>query len=339
MDIQDLRIFARVAAVQNLSSVGTELGLTPGTISKRIQALESELRVRLFDRTTRSIRITEEGATFLSYVERILLELESARASVGDNATRPRGKLKISAPATFGRLFVAPAISAFMRKYPDIEIHIDLTDRVVNLQEEGYDVAIRTGALTDSVLIAKRLCADRQVVVASPSYLEAHGTPQTPVELSAHNCFVLGDNWQWSFSRGNEDFTIRVSGRLRSNNGEILRHAALDGHGLLQTSELRVREDLATGRLVRVLKDYELVTNSAVWAVYPSSKHVLPKLRVLLDFLAGWFREACNERPQPVKAVGPSARSHDPVKPLPKPAPVRASQSGSAALTRGCDHI
>lgn len=303
MDIQDLRIFARVAAVQNLSSVGTELGLTPGTISKRIQALESELRVRLFDRTTRSIRITEEGATFLTHVERVLAELESARAAVGDHATKPRGKLKISAPATLGRLFVAPAISAFMRAYPDIEIQMNLADRNVNLQEEGYDVAIRTGALTDSVLIAKRLCPDRQVVVAAPSYLAANGTPQTPADLSAHNCFVLGDNWQWSFCRGKEDFTIRVNGRLRSNNGEILHHAALDGHGLFQTSELRVREDLAAGRLVRVLKEFELASNSAVWAVYPSSKHVLPKLRVLLDFLAVWFRDVSAERPRTPKRL------------------------------------
>lgn len=312
MDIQDLRIFARVAAVQNLSSVGTELGLTPGTISKRIQALESELRVRLFDRTTRSIRITEEGATFLSYIERILVDLENARAAVGDHTTRPKGKLKISAPATFGRLFVAPAISSFMRAYPEIEIQIDLTDRIVNLQEEGYDVAIRIGQLTDSVLIAKRLCADRQVVVASPAYLEAHGTPKTPADLSAHNCFVLGDYWQWSFCRGKEDFSIKVSGRLRSNNGEILRHAALDGHGLFQTSELRVREDLASGRLVRVLEEYELATNSAVWAVYPSSKHVLPKLRVLLDFLADWFRDASAE------VTKPNGRGHEAGKKLSK---------------------
>jgi len=330
MDIQDLRIFARVAAVQNLSSVGTELGLTPGTISKRIQALECELRVRLFDRTTRSIRITEEGSTFLAHVERILIELESARASVGDNASRPRGKLKISAPASFGRLFVAPAMSAFMRSYPEIDIHIDLTDRVVNLQEEGYDVAIRTGALTDSVLIAKRLCHDHQIVVASPAYIDVHGAPETPANLNAHNCFVLGDNWQWSFCRGSEDFTIRVKGRLRSNNGEVLRHAALDGHGLLQTSELRVREELATGQLVRVLEDYELVSNSAVWAVYPSAKHVLPKLRVLLDFLAAWFRDACAERARTPRSVD-SARGRNGGKALPKVAAMRARASAVPA--------
>jgi DNA-binding transcriptional LysR family regulator len=216
MDIQDLRIFARVAAVQNLSAVGTELGLTPGTISKRLQALESELRVRLFDRTTRSIRITDEGTTFLTHVERILLDLENARASVGDNLTRPKGKLKISAPASFGRLFVAPAICSFMRAYPDIEVQIDLTDRVVNLQAEGYDAAIRIGVVSDSGLAAKRLTPDQQVVVAAPEYLEVHGRPQTPHDLANHNCFVLGDNWQWTFARNGESFCItrRSTGRV-----------------------------------------------------------------------------------------------------------------------------
>jgi DNA-binding transcriptional LysR family regulator len=313
MDIQDLRIFARVAAVQNLSSVGTELGLTPGTISKRIQALEDELRVRLFDRTTRSIRITDEGSTFLGHVERILLELESARASVGDHATRPSGTLKIAAPASFGRLYVAPAICDFMQAYPEIDIHVDLTDRNVNLQEEGYEVAIRTGVLRDSALIAKRLAPDRQIVVASPKYLETHGAPRAPSDLARHKCFVLGNNWQWLFARGEHEFTVRVGGRLKSNNGSILHYAALQGHGLYQTSELLVRTELAAGDLVKVLPEYEVVANSAIWAVYPSSKHVLPKLRVLLDFLAGWFRSACGngsaiEAPK-VVASSPLARA------------------------------
>ena len=171
MDIQDMRIFARVAALQNLSAVGTELGLTPGTISKRIQALEGELSARLFDRTTRSIRITEEGATFLAHVERILAEIEAARASVDDRVSKPKGKLKIAAPAGLGRRYVAPALCAFLRDYPEIEAQLDLQDRPVNLQEDGYDVAIRTGSLSDSSVIAKRLAPDRHVVAASPAYL------------------------------------------------------------------------------------------------------------------------------------------------------------------------
>ena len=197
MDIQDMRIFARVAALQNLSAVGTELGLTPGTISKRIQALESELSARLFDRTTRSIRITEEGTTFLGHVERILTEIEAARASVDDTVTKPKGKLKIAAPVGLGRRYVAPALCAFLRDYPEIEAQLDLQDRPVNLQEDGYDVAIRTGALSDSSVIAKRLAPDRHVIAASPAYLARLGRPQRAEDLSQAQ---LPDRWATAHS-------------------------------------------------------------------------------------------------------------------------------------------
>lgn len=283
MDIQDMCIFARVAAVQNLSAVGIELGLTPGTISKRIQALEDELCARLFDRTTRSIRITEEGAKFLIHVERILAEIETARAAVGVNVEHPKGKLKISAPACFGRRFIGPAISAFMDSYPDIEVHIDLTDRIVNLQEEGYDVVVRTGVLIDSNLIAKRLAPDHQLVVASPRYLEKHGIPHRPEDLAHHSCLVLGDASLWTFAKNSHETAVRVNGRLKSNNGDLLRHAAIEGHGLIRVSELRVGRQLKNGTLCRVLGDYEVAAFSAIWALYPRTKHVLPKLRVFLD--------------------------------------------------------
>ena len=164
---------------------------------------------------------------------------------------------------------------------------------------------------------------------AAPAYLEAHGTPQTPQDLVRHNCFVLGSNWQWCFTRGKEDFSVRVSGKLRSNNGEMLRHAALDGHGLIQISELRVRGDLASGRLVQVLQDYDVAGNSAVWAVYPSSKHVLPKLRVLLDFLANWFREFYEEWPRAAKRSGNGGRSHGAAKPIPQTTAIPARQPGA----------
>jgi DNA-binding transcriptional LysR family regulator len=307
MDIQDMRIFARVAMVQNLSAVGIELGLTPGTISKRIQSLEDELGVRLFDRTTRSIRITDEGRTFLVHVERILAEIEAARAAVGDSISSPKGRLKVSAPATFGQLFMAPAICSFLIKYPAIDVQIDLTDRIVNLQEEGYDVAIRSGTMTDSALIAKRLAPDRQVIVASPAYLAAHGVPQVPGDLARHCCAVHGDLRQWHFTRGGQEESVRVCGRLRSNNGELLRYAAVEGYGLIRASELYVRSDLQSGALQAVLTDYEVSSSSAIWAVYPSSKHMLPKLRSLLDFLAEWFKEGCDAG-KPKAAVAPSAR-------------------------------
>lgn len=295
MDIQDMRIFARVAAVQNLSAVGTELGLTPGTISKRIQALEDELHARLFDRTTRSIRITEEGTTFLQHVERILSEIEAARASVDDKVTKPKGKLKIAAPACLGRRYIAPALCEFMRTFPEIEVQVDLKDRQVNLQEEGYDVAIRTGALSDSSLIAKRLAPDRHVIVASPGYIARMGRPLRPEDLARHDCLVLGDRWQWSFSKSGADASVRVKGPLRSNNGEVLSHAAIEGLGVIRASELEVLAEIKSGRLVVLLPDYDVSTNAAVWALYPSAKHVLPRMRVLLDFLAAWFRDAKGE--------------------------------------------
>ncbi len=292
MDIQDMRIFARVAAVQNLSAVGTELGLTPGTISKRIQALEDELSARLFDRTTRSIRITEEGATFLGHVERILAEIEAARASVDEKVCSPKGKLKIAAPAGLGRRYLAPALCVFLSKYPEIEVQLDLQDRPVNLQEDGYDLAIRTGTLSDSSVIAKRLAPDRYVIAASPGYLAQRGRPLRAEDLSSHSCLVLGDRPQWPFSKDGVETAVRVSGPLRSNNGELLALAALEGNGLIRASELEILPELTAGRLVRVLTAYEIAGNVAVWALYPSVKHMLPRMRMLLDFLTEWFRDA-----------------------------------------------
>ena len=294
MDIQDMRIFARVAAVQNLSAVGTELCLTPGTISKRIQSLEDELSARLFDRTTRSIRITEEGAAFLAHVERILSEIEAARASVDDKVSKPKGKLKIAAPACLGRRYVAPALCEFVRTFPEIDVQVDLHDRQVNLQEDGYDVAIRTGALTDSSQIAKRLAPDHHVIAAAPDYLARAGCPGAPADLAQHQCLVLGETRQWSFARDGLEATVRVNGALRSNNGELLCRAAVDGLGLIRVSELEALCELRAGKLVQVLADYEVASNAAVWALYSSAKHLLPRMRALLDFLAEWFRDAKN---------------------------------------------
>lgn len=291
MDIQDLRIFARVARVQNLSAVGAELDLSAGTISKRLQALEAELSVRLFDRTTRAISITEEGRTLLAQVERSLADLDVAFAAISANVKQPRGRLRVSAPTSLGRGVIAPAICAFMSAYEDIEVQIDLTDRLTSLPDGGYDVAIRTGVLEDSSLIAKRLAADPQVVVAAPAYLAAHGVPEAPQDLGRHICLGLGDTQHWSFAKGNSTIEVRVFGRLRSDNGELLRHAAVEGLGLLRISEARVADDLRAGRLQRVLAGYDAGVGSGVWIVYPSSRHVLPKLRVFLEFMTQWFRD------------------------------------------------
>jgi DNA-binding transcriptional LysR family regulator len=295
--------------VQNLSAVGTELGLTPGTISKRIQALEDELSARLFDRTTRSIRITEEGTAFLGHVERILAEIEAARASVDDKVSKPKGTLKIAAPTCLGARYIAPGLCEFMRTFPEIEVHVDLRDRPVNLQEDGYDIAIRTGELADSSLIAKRLAPDRHVIVASPAYIGREGRPLRPEDLVDHRCLALGDERQWSFTRNGAQTVQRIIGPLRSNNGELICQAAVGGMGLIRASELEVLAELRAGKLVQVLHDYEVASNAAVWALYPSAKHLLPRMRALLDFLAAWFRQVRDADCAPAVNGKGSARS------------------------------
>jgi DNA-binding transcriptional LysR family regulator len=296
MEIQDMRIFARVAAMQNLSAVGTELGLTPGTISKRIQALEDELSVRLFNRTTRSTRITEEGAAFLVHVERILAEIEAAKASVSDRLSKPKGKLKIAVPSRLGRRYIAPAVCEFMRVYPEIDVFVDFKDALVNLQEEGYDIAVRTGSLPDSSAIAKRLVPDRHVVAASPAYIARRGLPVRPEDLAGHFCLTLADEWHWCFSKGGTETAVKVDGRLRSNNSELLCHAALEGHGLICSSEFEITDELRAGKLVQVLSEYQVASNTAIWALYPTAKHLLPRVRALPDFLAERLREISSER-------------------------------------------
>ena len=290
MDIQDLLIFSRVSALQNLSAVGTELGLTPGTISKRIQALEEALAVRLFERTTRSIRITEEGTRFLGYVVRVLSELDEARLSMAESSGKPVGKIKISAPQGLARLFIAPAIASFLEAYVDIEVQLDTTDRQVNLHEEGYDIAIRSGSLNDSTLIAKRLTTDKVVIAASPAYLQAHGVPQTPESLSEHRCLALGDAWSWTFGTGDSEVAVRISSRLRSDSTEVLRIAAKAGLGLVRTTELVIADELATGELVQVLPGMIDNSSTGIYALYVSGRHVLPRQRVFLDHMAEWFK-------------------------------------------------
>lgn len=290
MDVKVLSIFARVAALQNLSAVAAELGLSTGTISKRIQVLENELGTRLFIITTRSIRITEEGAKFLPHAQRVLAELEAARSAMGASMERPAGRLKISAPACLSRRLVTPALVNFGRAYPDIEVHVDITDRIVNLQEEGYDAAIRVGKLTDSALIAKRLAGDRVVVVAAPSYLAQNGAPRRPADLASHKCLLLGDSRTWVFARGRDEISVRVAGHLQSDHGDLLRRAAREGAGLVRTSLLAVEDDLSSGRLVRVLREYEVSGGSAVSIVHMNTKHVAPRLRAFIDHLVDHCR-------------------------------------------------
>ena len=299
MDLQDFRIFARVAAVQNLTAVEHEMGLTPGTISKRLQALEDHLQVRLFDRSTRSIRITAEGQTFLEHVERILADVERARAAIGASVAQPKGAIRVCVPNWLGRYHVSPAMSAFLHRYPEIEVRIDLLDRESSLLDEGYDMALRLGELDDSALIARRIGTLEPICTAAPAYLESRGHPSAPADLSQHDCLTNYEAAQWKFAirdgaRGDTQpcavQQVRVSGRFRSNAAFMLYGAALDGHGILRCDREWVEADIACGRLVQVLPSWAVQDDVAIYAVYLGAKHVAPRLRVFVDFLAEWFR-------------------------------------------------
>lgn len=291
MDIKDLTIFARVAAVQNLGTVAAALGVSAGTVSKRIQALEDELGVRLIDRTTRSSRLTEEGRMFLERAERILAEMHLARDELSANTTQPAGRITITAPASLSRQIVTPAIMSFVTAFPSIEVRVDISDHVANLHEQGYDIAVRFGTLPDSTLKAKRLTSDRIILVASPAYIERAGSPQRPADIEGHSCLIHGEQRNWTLNRGETRHSARATGRLISDNGAFLQAAALQGAGLLRTSEIAVLDDLTQGRLIRVLPEFELGTDAAIWALYPNTRHAMPRLRAFVDHLSAFCRE------------------------------------------------
>lgn len=323
MDVRDLRIFSRVAALQNLTAVASVLGTTAGTVSKRIQALEEGLGVRLLDRTTRSVRLTEEGRIFLARVDRIVTELDIAQDELSAASGQPSGRLAISAPASLARCLVYPAIISFTDAYPGVDVHVDITDRISNLHEEGYDAAIRTGALPDSTLKAKRLASDAVILAASPSYLEKRGTPRTPADLGGHDCLVGADCRTWHLFRDGLTEQVPVAGRLASDNGAFLHMAALDCAGIVRGSLAALKQDIASGRLVRVLPDYVLAPNAAIWAVYPNAKQEMPRLRAFLDHLGEYCREHFGEgagetKPlphgQPATITRPA--NHDDVTPM-----------------------
>ena len=332
IEIQDMRIFQRIAVLQNLSAVGAELGLTPGTISKRIQALEDALCVRLFERSTRSVRITGEGEIYRSHVDRILDQIDLAHEAVRKPSAAPTGLLKISAPVSLGQ-FIQPAMLEFMRAYPDVSIQVDMTDEIINLHEAGYDIAIRTGTLPESRLIAKRLLNDKIIVVAAPEYIRVQGRPSHPRDLTHHNCLVHGDRLNWHFRGSDGETEVKIAGSLRSNTGLMLQDAAIEGAGILRISELAVMRELGSGRLERLLPDHEITAEAGIWALYPSNKYMLPKVRVFLDFAAEYLNSTKSELLLS-STVGDRSNTSRSDRSIQKPRCERASTSSAPLLRK-----
>lgn len=291
MNIEHLKLFIRIAACHNISLAGKELGLSPAVASSHINKLEESLGVRLIHRTTRKVSLTEDGVAFLPHAQEVLSSVDVAFASVGSGNMSPSGRLRITAPASFGRMHLIPALNGFMAQYPDLNLDLRLSDSIVDMVEGGFDVAIRNAALNDSSLIARKIAQDTRLVCASPDYLNKHGTPKQPSDLLNHQCIDLMGLDTWTFQTNEGDQSIKIKHFLRADNGEAIRDAAINGLGLTICSQWCAYKAIQAKQLVPVLTNTPLVSNTSIWAVYPSSRLLAPKVRVFIDYLKTHFGE------------------------------------------------
>ena len=284
--------FVRVAEAQSFSGAAARIGSSKSAVSRLVSALEADLGVRLFHRTTRSLSLTEAGRGYFERTSRILADLQEADLAVSQLQAAPRGLLRVSAPMSFGFLHLAPALPEFFREHPEVSADVTMSDRFVDLIDEGFDIAVRIGVLEDSALIARRLAPIRLAICASPAYLAAHGTPLVPDDLKSHECLTnsnLPSSREWRLrSPDGHPLTVEVSGRLSCNNGDALRVAAVEGMGVIIMPTFIIGEDVKAGRLVRLLQDY-VPADIALYAVYPPTRHLSPKVRAFVDFLAARF--------------------------------------------------
>ena len=292
--LQEMAVFAKVVAAGSLSAAARELGSSPALISRRLAALESRLGVRLVNRTTRTLNLTVEGSRYYEACTRVLADIQEADAEVAAGRVEPRGALKVALPASFGHQHVAPLVPKFAERYPKVELALSLSDRSVNVMDEGFDVAVCIADLRDSSLAARRLAPNRRVVCASPAYLAAHGTPRTPEDLAKHNCLVVSDftaNWEYK-TRDGRSTSVRVQGRYACDNWEVLRQWALAGLGIALKSTWDVYRQLEDGTLVALLPEYVFHSEVAIYAVYPHRRFLPAKTRVFIEFLAESFGPA-----------------------------------------------
>ncbi|EGU42683.1 LysR family transcriptional regulator [Vibrio ichthyoenteri ATCC 700023] len=289
MNIEHVRLFVRLAATHNISLAGQELGLSPAVASAHVGKLENSLGVRLVHRTTRKASLTEEGHAFLPHAEALLESVEAARSSVGVGDKVPSGVLRVSAPASFGRMHLIPAMQAFMSAYPGLKVDYRLSDSIIDLVEGGFDVAIRNAELKDSSLVARKLAPDTRIACASPEYLLKHGNPTHPLDLLKHNCVTLSCFDHWTFESPEGPISVKAKGEFKADNGEAVRDACVYGLGITVSSTWCSHEHLARGELVPILTDFPFISETAIWAVYPSSRLLAPKVRAFIDFFSDYL--------------------------------------------------
>ena len=290
--LRALEAFVQVAESRSFSEAARRLRSSKSGISRQVAALEAELGARLFHRTTRSLTLTEAGRGYFERAARILADLEEADLSVSQLQLAPRGRLHVNAPMSFGFLHLAPAIPEFLSRYPEVEVDMIMNDRFVDLVDEGFDVAVRIARLQDSSLVARKLAPIRRAICASPVYLQARGMPDSPDDLKAHECLcysniAVANEWHFATPDG-RPWPVEVKGRLSANNGDALVAAALKGLGVINQPTFLVGRHLQAGTLVGVLDKF-VTQDITVSAVYPHSRHLSPKVRAFVDFLAERF--------------------------------------------------
>ncbi|MEQ5841818.1 LysR family transcriptional regulator [Paraburkholderia acidicola] len=297
--VSDLAFFELVMRQGSLTAAARELGVTTPSVSKRLAHIERRLGVRLLNRTTRNISLTTEGDLYLTNGSRILSELAELEQLVTSSRAEPSGLLRVNASFGFGRAHIAPAISAFVERYPTMEIQLHLTDRPVSLQEQAFDVGIRFGDVPDARINARLLVENRRLVCASPAYLKRCGTPKAPRDLAHHDCIVLRENdsayGNWHFLRGKKSEIVKVRGALSSNDGSAVLRWALEGRGVVVRSEWEIGDALRDGTLELLLGEWAL-PNADIYAVYLERHRLSPKLRTFIDFLGVWLKESVREK-------------------------------------------
>jgi len=284
----DLDVFARVVSAKGMSAAGRELGVSPAVVSKRIRRLEERLGVRLLQRTTRQIILTEAGHGFHERVVAILASVEEAEAFVAHGSALVRGTLRVSAPTSFGRLHIAPYLKGFLDAFPSVTVDLVLSDAFVDVVGDGFDVAIRIADLADSSLVAKRLAPNHRVLCATPEYLKRRGVPETPENLAGHT-LVCHNSDLWRLEGPPGIVTVRIDSPLRTNSSEVVREAVLAGIGIALRSTWDIGLELQSGRLDVVLPGWGASRRVAIHAVYPSRRHLEQKVRAFIDHLASLY--------------------------------------------------
>jgi LysR family transcriptional regulator for bpeEF and oprC len=292
--IQSMEVFRWVVDLGSFSRAADRLDMSRAAVTAHVAALESRLGLRLLNRTTRKLALTDDGAAYLDHVRRVLADVEETEATLAAGRTRPRGVLRVDLPVAIGRQFVVPALPRFAAQYPELKVVAILEDRRTDLIEAGIDAALRVGPLEDSTLVARRVYEANFVVYASPDYLSLHGTPESPADLERHNCLGLysvsrGQVLEWVFEKNGERVSWTPGGSLSISNAEALLDAAVAGAGIVMLLDMSASRWVASGALRPLLQDWQRRDRYPISVVYPQNRHLSAKVRTFSDFVAGLF--------------------------------------------------